>query len=341
MGCAPGEHSARWLSPDLTQGAARVQVARRSRRAGGRSPARPAACSSPRTSAASQASTSLAGGPSVAGPADIPPAYLALYMDAAQTCPGLPWGVLAGIGKVESDHGRSTAPGVHSGANYAGAEGPMQFEPATFAQYAVDGRPRRPAERLRPGRRDLHRRGDAVRERRRLGHPGGHPAGGLRLQPLPGLRHRRAGLGGPLHRPRPVRRRRGGDRVRAAPGRQALPVGRGRPGRLRLLRPGLRRLRRRGHPHRPHHLRVAPGRPAGPALPDPARGPAVLRRLRRHPREPGSRRDVPRRRPDHPGPPDRRGRPDRPPRPGRRRRRHPPRRPAPATPDQHPGRTTR
>ena len=88
---------------------------------------------------ASQASTSLAGGPSVAALSGIPPAYLALYMSAARTCPGLPWGVLAGIGKVESDHGQSTAAGVHSGANYAGAEGPMQFEPATFAQYAVDG----------------------------------------------------------------------------------------------------------------------------------------------------------------------------------------------------------
>ncbi|MFI5065394.1 MAG: hypothetical protein ACHP9Z_15660, partial [Streptosporangiales bacterium] len=52
----------------------------------------------------------------------IPPAYLALYLDAAQTCPGLPWAVLAGIGKAESDHGQSAAPGVHSGANYAGAE---------------------------------------------------------------------------------------------------------------------------------------------------------------------------------------------------------------------------
>jgi cell wall-associated NlpC family hydrolase len=88
---------------------------------------------------ASQASTSLAGGPSVAALSGIPPAYLALYMGAARTCPGLPWGVLAGIGEVESDHGQSTAPGVHSGANYAGAEGPMQFEPATFAEYAVDG----------------------------------------------------------------------------------------------------------------------------------------------------------------------------------------------------------
>jgi cell wall-associated NlpC family hydrolase len=90
-------------------------------------------------STASQASTSLAGGPSVAALSGIPPAYLALYMSAARTCPGLPWGVLAGIGEVESDHGQSTAAGVHSGANSAGAEGPMQFEPATFAQYAVDG----------------------------------------------------------------------------------------------------------------------------------------------------------------------------------------------------------
>jgi len=88
--------------------------------------------------AESQASASLAGGPSVLALNDIPPAYLTLYMSAAQTCPGLPWAVLAGIGKVESDHGRSTAVGVHSGANFAGAEGPMQFEPATFVQYAVE-----------------------------------------------------------------------------------------------------------------------------------------------------------------------------------------------------------
>jgi cell wall-associated NlpC family hydrolase len=89
--------------------------------------------------AASQASMSLAGGPSVAALSGIPPVYLSLYMSAARMCPGLPWGVLAGIGEVESGHGQSTAPGVHFGANYAGAEGPMQFEPATFAQYAVDG----------------------------------------------------------------------------------------------------------------------------------------------------------------------------------------------------------
>ena len=62
---------------------------------------------------------------------------LALYQQAAATCPGLPWTVLAAIGTVESDNGQSDLPGVHSGANAAGAEGPMQFEPATFAEYSV------------------------------------------------------------------------------------------------------------------------------------------------------------------------------------------------------------
>ena len=70
--------------------------------------------------------------------AGIPADYLAWYAGAARTCPGLPWAVLAGIGKVESDHGQSDLPGVRSGANAAGAEGPMQFLPATFGEFAVD-----------------------------------------------------------------------------------------------------------------------------------------------------------------------------------------------------------
>jgi hypothetical protein len=56
-----------------------------------------------------------------------------LYKAAALTCPGLPWSVLAAIGGIESDHGADTA------VSSAGAEGPMQFLPATFAEYAVDG----------------------------------------------------------------------------------------------------------------------------------------------------------------------------------------------------------
>lgn len=66
----------------------------------------------------------------------IPPAMMTIYQHAAASCPGLPWTVLAAIGTVESDNGQSDLPGVHSGANAAGAEGPMQFEPATFAEYA-------------------------------------------------------------------------------------------------------------------------------------------------------------------------------------------------------------
>jgi hypothetical protein len=59
---------------------------------------------------------------------DIPRRYLGLYTDAAETCRGLSWQVLAAIGKIESDHGRSPAPGVRSGVNRFGCcAGPMQF----------------------------------------------------------------------------------------------------------------------------------------------------------------------------------------------------------------------
>jgi cell wall-associated NlpC family hydrolase len=67
---------------------------------------------------------------------DIPASMLLAYRRAATACPGLPWTVLAAIGTIESDNGQSALPGVRSGRNPAGAEGPMQFEPATFARYA-------------------------------------------------------------------------------------------------------------------------------------------------------------------------------------------------------------
>jgi hypothetical protein len=82
--------------------------------------------------------------PSVAARADIPTSYLALYRQAAGRCPGLSWSVLAAIGKVESDHGRSPLPGVRSGWNRAGAAGPMQFGIGVgragnaWAQYGAD-----------------------------------------------------------------------------------------------------------------------------------------------------------------------------------------------------------
>jgi hypothetical protein len=68
----------------------------------------------------------------------VPSNYLSWMQGAvAAECPGLPWEVLAGIAKVESNFGQSTLPGVDSGSNSAGAEGPMQFEPATFRAYAT------------------------------------------------------------------------------------------------------------------------------------------------------------------------------------------------------------
>ncbi|ASO21611.1 cell wall-associated NlpC family hydrolase [Actinoalloteichus hoggarensis] len=68
---------------------------------------------------------------------DIPGEYLALYLQAAPTCPGLDWSVLAAIGKVETDHGRVPLPGVHDGENHAGAGGPMQFLQPTFDSIAT------------------------------------------------------------------------------------------------------------------------------------------------------------------------------------------------------------
>jgi cell wall-associated NlpC family hydrolase len=67
--------------------------------------------------------------PSAQALADIPPDYLQTYQAAAATCPGLPWTVLAGIGEAETGQGRDTQ------ISSAGAEGPMQFEPATFVEY--------------------------------------------------------------------------------------------------------------------------------------------------------------------------------------------------------------
>ena len=55
------------------------------------------------------------------------PGYLALYREAAREY-AVPWQVLAGIGSIETDHGRSSAPGVRSGVNSCGwCAGPMQF----------------------------------------------------------------------------------------------------------------------------------------------------------------------------------------------------------------------
>ncbi|WP_185844754.1 bifunctional lytic transglycosylase/C40 family peptidase [Nonomuraea sp. WAC 01424] len=71
-------------------------------------------------------------------PTNIPPLYLDLYQQSAARY-GVPWSVLAAVGKAESDHGRGPAPGVTTGSNHAGAAGPMQFMPATWQSFGVDG----------------------------------------------------------------------------------------------------------------------------------------------------------------------------------------------------------
>jgi hypothetical protein len=88
---------------------------------GGRAPA-------PAALAAGERGSGPSIGASDAALADIPAGYLARYVTAAGTCPALTWQVLAAIGKIESDHGRSSAPGVRTGINRAGCcAGPMQF----------------------------------------------------------------------------------------------------------------------------------------------------------------------------------------------------------------------
>jgi hypothetical protein len=111
----------------------------------------------------------------------IPARYLTLYRETGAAY-GVPWPVLAGIGAKETDHGRSSAPGVRAGVNsYGCCAGPMQFNltdgpPSTWERYGVDGdhdgdkevydpedaipsaarsAPRRPRASSRPGGNDL------------------------------------------------------------------------------------------------------------------------------------------------------------------------------------------
>ncbi len=76
--------------------------------------------------------------PSALAKQEIPPEYLSAYEQAGQHY-HLDWAIIAGIGKVECDHGRDPDPScTQEGAvNSAGAGGPMQFLASTWATYGV------------------------------------------------------------------------------------------------------------------------------------------------------------------------------------------------------------
>ena len=63
---------------------------------------------------------------------EIPADLLPLYRAAAETCEGMDWTLLAAVHKTETGFGRGAV------TSSAGAQGPMQFMPETFAAYGVD-----------------------------------------------------------------------------------------------------------------------------------------------------------------------------------------------------------
>ncbi|HEY3407573.1 MAG TPA: lytic murein transglycosylase [Propionicimonas sp.] len=77
----------------------------------------------------------------------IPARIKALYVGAANRYT-VPWQLLAGIGMAETRHGRNNT------TSSAGAQGLMQFMPATFAAYGVDGN--------YDGKRNIHNDADSI-----------------------------------------------------------------------------------------------------------------------------------------------------------------------------------
>ena len=138
--------------------------------------------------------------PSGAAKRAVPANYLRLYRLAARGS-GVPWTVLAAIGSIETDHGRSRAPGVRSGVNRHGCcAGPMQFNtrdgpPSTWERYGVDAN--------HDGTTDIYDPEDAIPSAAAYlsalaaPRPRQPQPGDPRLQPLPRLRPRR-----PRARPR-------------------------------------------------------------------------------------------------------------------------------------------
>jgi len=107
-----------------------------------------------------------------------PANYLQLFQaSAARYCPGLSWTVLAAIGQIESADGQNVGPST------AGALGPMQFLPSTWATWGIDGfGDTGPPDIMNPFDAVPSAARPAVR-RRRDQRRGRAKAGDLRLQP--------------------------------------------------------------------------------------------------------------------------------------------------------------
>lgn len=101
------------------------------------SPATAATVASKAPAAPAQAPTAITGPLATVqaklAAAGLKPAFAASYL-AVQSQTGTPWQLLAAVHRLESGQSGDTA--VRSSA---GATGPMQFMPATFNHYALDG----------------------------------------------------------------------------------------------------------------------------------------------------------------------------------------------------------
>ncbi len=102
------------------------------------------------TNCGSSSSTVTQPGVSTAAADSIPSNYLHWFQVVGAQY-NVPWTILAGIGKVESDDGRTTLPGVDSGSNAFGAAGPMQIGIGGASTNTWGGAPVHPASEVVDG----------------------------------------------------------------------------------------------------------------------------------------------------------------------------------------------